>query len=119
MRIIAKLSQGDSRRADFSNAELGADMGNQSMGLMRFEAAGADLSGAVFTGAKLNHALFQFADLSGADFSDADLRSAEFDGADLTAADFTGADVTGASFDRATLKNVRGMHTANEQAAEN
>ncbi|MES1927160.1 pentapeptide repeat-containing protein [Salinisphaera sp. T31B1] len=111
-RVIAKLSQGNDENANFSSGELGADMGNQSMGLMRFEAEGAHLAGADFSNASLNHALFRFADLTGADFTGADLRSAEFDGANLSRAKFAGADATGASFDSATLTDASGLDQA-------
>ncbi|GAB3670217.1 pentapeptide repeat-containing protein [Salinisphaera aquimarina] len=111
-RVIAKLSQGNDAEADFSKASLGADMGNQSMGLMRFEAEGADLTNANFSGASLNHALFKFANLTGADFRDADLRSAEFNGANLSNAKFAGADASGANFDSATLTGATGMDSA-------
>ena len=118
-RVIAKLSQGDSEGANFSDANLGADMKNQSMGLMRFEAEGAQLAEADFSGAKLNHALFRFANLTGADFSNADIRSAEFNGADLSGANFTGADATGADFSDAILTDAEGMDSATGMNVEN
>jgi len=111
-RVIARLSQGDNAQATFAKANLGADMGNQSMGLMRFEAEGANLAGADFSGANLNHALFKFADLKGADFTDADIRSAEFDGANMTGAHFAGANAEGASFDTANLSGATGLDSA-------
>lgn len=111
-RVIARLSQGNDAKAVFKRADLGADMGNQSMGLMRFEAEGANLAGADFSGATLNHALLKFANLKGADFRDADIRHAEFDGADLRGAHFQGANAEGASFAAAKLTDATGLHGA-------
>lgn len=111
-RVIARLSMGDAHGADFSDARLGADMKNQSMGLMRFEAENADLSNANFAGADLSHALLRFADLRQADFTNADIRDAEFDGADLSGARFAGARAEGARFAGATLTGATGIDTA-------
>jgi uncharacterized protein YjbI with pentapeptide repeats len=47
-RLIARLSRFDLSGADFSKAKMGADMKNQSMGLMRTDLSGANLSGANF-----------------------------------------------------------------------
>ena len=75
-------------RARFVRANLGADPGNQTMGIMRLDASGVDFTGADFTGANLRKVLLVRADLTGADLTDADV---------------TGADLTGA-----ILKGVRG-----------
>ena len=99
--IIARLSRFDLSGANFANAKMGADMKNQSMGLMRADLSGSNLSGANFSGADLSRALMRFADLTGADLS----------GADLTGADLTGADATEADLGGAVLKNVRGLET--------
>jgi uncharacterized protein YjbI with pentapeptide repeats len=110
-RIIARLSQFDLSGANFANAKMGADMKNQSMGLMRADLSGSNLSGANFSGADLGRALMRFANLTGANLSGADLTGADLSGADLTGADLTGADVTDADLGGAVLKNVRGLET--------
>ncbi len=46
-RIIARLSRFDLSGADFTDARMGADMTNQSMGLMRSELSGANLAGRI------------------------------------------------------------------------
>ena len=51
--IIARLSRFDLSGATFANAKMGADMKNQSMGLMRADLSGSNLSGANFSGADL------------------------------------------------------------------
>ena len=110
-RIIARLSRFDLSGANFANAKMGADMKNQSMGLMRADLSGSNLSGANFSGADLSRALLRFVDLTGADLSGADLTGADLSGADLTGADLTGADATDADLGGAVLKNVRGLET--------
>jgi uncharacterized protein YjbI with pentapeptide repeats len=110
-RIIARLSQFDLSGANFANAKMGADMKNQSMGLMRADLSGSNLSGANFSGADLGRALMRFANLTGANLSGADLTGADLSGADLTGADLTGADVTDADLGGAVLKNVRGLES--------
>lgn len=86
-RIVANFQRADLREAILRDADLSADMRNQSMGLMR--------------------TVFRLAKLEGADLSDvrghklnaefASLRNARLDGADFSGADLTGADLTGAS----------------------
>jgi len=110
-RIIARLSRFDLSGANFANAKMGADMKNQSMGLMRADLSGSNLSGANFSGADLSRALLRFVDMTGADLSGADLTGADLSGADLTGADLTGADATDADLGGAVLKNVRGLET--------
>ena len=109
--IIARLSRFDLSGANFANAKMGADMKNQSMGLMRADLSGSNLSGANFSGADLSRALMRFADLTGANLSRANLMGADLSGADLTDADLTGADATEADLGGAVLKNVRGLET--------
>ena len=109
--IIARLSRFDLSGANFANAKMGADMKNQSMGLMRADLSGSNLSGANFSGADLSRALMRFADLTGANLSGANLTGADLSGADLTGADLTGADATEADLGGAVLKNVRGLET--------
>ncbi len=108
-RVIARLGGDDLRGARFVGARMGADMHNQSMGLMRADLSSANLAGADFTGADLGHALFRFADLRGAKLVRASLVDADLSGADLTGADLTGADATGAIFDQAVLTGALGL----------
>ncbi len=83
-RIIARFSDGDLRGANFAGANLGADLRNQSMGLLHTEFIDADLRGASFAGANLAYADFSFAKMQGADLRGAHLHRANFSGADLT-----------------------------------
>jgi len=110
-RIIARFSSFDLTGANFSHAMLGADMRNQSMGLMRTEFSGAKLAHADFAGADLGRALLSFADLSGANLAGASLRGADLSGANLTGADLTKADCTDADFGHAVLKDAKGLDT--------
>jgi len=110
-RIIARLSRFDLSGADFTGARMGADMKNQSMGLMRTDLSGANLSGADFSGADLGRALLRFANLTGAKLIGANLSGADLAGADLTGADLTGADATEADLGGAVLNGVRGVDT--------
>lgn len=110
-RVIARLAGDDLRAADFAGARMGADMHNQSMGLMRTDLSGADLSGADFTGADLGHALLRFARMPGAILVRASLIAADFTGADLGGADLTGADATGADFSQVILTGAKGLDT--------
>ena len=109
--IIARLSRFDLSGANFANAKMGADMRNQSMGLMRADLSGSNLSGANFSGADLGRALMRFANLTGANLSGTNLTGADLSGADLTGADLTGADATDADLGGAVLKNIRGLDT--------
>jgi uncharacterized protein YjbI with pentapeptide repeats len=110
-RIIARLSRFDLSGANFTNAKMGADMRNQSMGLMRTDLSGADLAGANFAHADLSRALLRFANLRSADLRDAKLVGADFSGADLTGADLTHAEATDADFGGAVMTNVSGLDT--------
>src|SRR5947207_3178982 len=87
-RIISPMSRARFARATLSHANLGADPGNQSMGVMRTDASGVDFTGSDLSGANLRKVLLVRADLTGADLTDADL---------------TGADLLGA-----ILRNIRG-----------
>jgi uncharacterized protein YjbI with pentapeptide repeats len=109
--ILARLGRFDLRGANFSGARMGADMTNQSMGLMRSDLSGADLAGANFAKADLSRALLRFAKLSGANLAGANLAGADLSGADLTGADLTGANATEADFGGAILTSARGLGT--------
>lgn len=110
-RVIARFGGFDLRGADFTDAKLGVDMRNQSMGILRADFSGARLDGAIFTRADLGRAWFRFAKLQGARFTGASLLHADFSGADLTGADLTDADATGADFGAAILAGVTGLDT--------
>jgi uncharacterized protein YjbI with pentapeptide repeats len=110
-RVIARLSQFDLSGGKFNNARMGADMKNQSMGLMRTDLSGANLSGTDFSKADLGRALMRFANLTGATLVGANLSGADLSGADLTGADLTDADATEADLGGAVLIDTRGLDT--------
>jgi uncharacterized protein YjbI with pentapeptide repeats len=105
--------------AVFREADLSADMRNQSMGLMRAVFQGADGQEADFTGAKLGRADLQFADLRGAVFRDADLSFADLGGADLTGADVTGTEFSEADVTSARLVGLIGAEPAELERSRN
>jgi uncharacterized protein YjbI with pentapeptide repeats len=109
--ILARLGRFDLSGAIFRGAKMGADMKNQSMGLMRTDLSGANLAGADFSHADLSRALLRFANLAGANLSGAELAGADCSGADLSGADLTNADATEADFGSAILTNTRGLAT--------
>jgi uncharacterized protein YjbI with pentapeptide repeats len=82
-RLIAPMAGAHLARAKLADADLGADRGNQPMGIMRTDATSTDLSGADLTGANLRKVNFTRADLSGADLTFADVTGADFTGANL------------------------------------
>jgi uncharacterized protein YjbI with pentapeptide repeats len=90
-RVIAALNDARLPRAILARVRMGADPGNQPMGVMR-----SDLTGA---------------DLRGADLRGADLRKAKLTRADLTGARLDSADVAGADLSNAILRDVRGRAT--------
>jgi uncharacterized protein YjbI with pentapeptide repeats len=110
-RIIARFSRFDLSGADFSHAMMGADMKNQSMGLMRTDFSGANLAGANFAAADLGRASLRFANLTGANLAGAKLTGADLSGADLTGADLSNADAGDADFGNAILKDAKGLAT--------
>ncbi|WP_099900550.1 pentapeptide repeat-containing protein, partial [Methylobacterium frigidaeris] len=108
---------GDFRGAIMSGAILadlkgGADIKNQSMGLMRTVFVSVNLSGANLRGADLGRARLDFADLRGADLTGAVLM-----GADLSGADLTGATVAGAEFRNADVGGARLLGLKGEDRA--
>ncbi len=111
-RIIGYLKRAKLAGAILRNANIGADPGNQSMGVMRAAFVGADLSGADLSGANLFKVDFSYARLTGANLRGADLSNGElvqtdFSNADLTDAKFAKADISGAIF-----KGARGLSQA-------
>ncbi len=110
-RIIGYLRKADLTGARLANANIGADPGNQSMGVMRAQFVGADLTGADLSGANLFKADFSYATLVRASLAGANLSNAELVQADLTGADVTGADVTLADVNGAIFTRARGVPT--------
>ncbi len=97
-RIIGYLRSAKLVGANLRKANMGADPGNQSMGVMRATFVGADLSGADLSGANLFKADLSYATLAKARLVGADLRNSE-----LIQSDLTGADLTGARLNKADL----------------
>lgn len=110
-RIIGYLKAAKLRGTNLQNANIGADPGNQSMGVMRAQFGSADLSGADFTGANLFKADFGYAKLIGAKLVNVDLRNAEMIQADLTEADVTGANVASADLNGTIFTKAKGVST--------
>jgi uncharacterized protein YjbI with pentapeptide repeats len=90
-RVIAVLGHAKLVRAQLTGANLGADPGNQPMGLMRTDAADTDCTDADFTGANL--------------------RKMNLTRAVLTGANLTNADLTGADLAETDLRHIRGRET--------
>jgi len=82
-RVIAVLGHARLVRARLAGANLGADPGNQPMGLMRTDAADADCTEADFTGANLRKMNLTRAVLTGANLTDADLTGADLAETDM------------------------------------
>jgi len=108
-RIIARLSFADLRSANFAGADMGVELRNQSMGMLRTELSDCEMEGADLAGANLKYALLRFAKLHGADLRGAALVNADLSGADLTDADLAGVDRTGADFGGAVLTGAKGL----------
>ena len=116
-RQLTRLGRGDYAGCDLTGINL------HGQSVLKFQAAGANLTGADladgsfieadfrgadFTGAKMTKFCARDADLSGAKLPGVKLAGgrlvrAKFAGADLTDADLTGADLTGADFTDANL----------------
>jgi len=109
-QIIARLN-GDAEGANFAQANLGADIRNQSMGILHSDFNNANLRHAIFADANLAYASLRFADLTGADLHGAKLHWADLSGADLTDTDLTGADFTHAVLTDAIIKGAKGLAT--------
>jgi uncharacterized protein YjbI with pentapeptide repeats/rhodanese-related sulfurtransferase len=107
-RITANLSNADLRGASVRDADMAADMKNQSMGLMRAVLTSATLDAADLTDTRATRADMEFASLRGARLDGVDFSHAKLGGADLTEASVAGAvfrqaDVAGTTMTR--LKN--------------
>jgi uncharacterized protein YjbI with pentapeptide repeats len=131
-RLIGDLSHARLEGAILRNLRAGADMRNQSMGLMNARLKSARLDHADLTGADLSRADLSFAhladakltgakligaDLSGADLTGADLSSADLSGSTLIDTNFTSATLSAAHFSGSTWRNVQGMAEAAARGA--
>ncbi|MEJ2646664.1 MAG: pentapeptide repeat-containing protein [Gammaproteobacteria bacterium] len=118
-RAPGNFSRASLKHAKFVGASLGADMRNQSMGLLRGVFRGADLDGADFSDADLSRVDLAFASLRGANLTGADLTFADLSGADLTGATVTGANFEQADVHSAKLKSLVGAEATNLNHARN
>ncbi|GJE38681.1 pentapeptide repeat-containing protein [Methylobacterium persicinum] len=105
---------GDFKGANMSGATLidlkgGADIKNQSMGLMRAVFTSVNLSGANLRGANLGRSRLEFANLKDADLTDVVLMGSDLSGANLTGATVTGADFKNVDVDSAKLIDLKGQ----------
>ena len=107
-RIVADLQRADLRGADLSNANMGADMKNQSMGLMRTVLRMATLDGADMRNVNALRMDAEFASMRGALLDNANFRGADLTGADLTKASVTGLDLSGSDVSGAYLVQLIG-----------
>src|SRR4029079_4417704 len=96
------FSSASMKGANFKDADVSADMKNQSMGLMRGVFRSTDLDGASFENANMARVVLEYARLR-----DANLRNANLMGSELAGADLTGADVAGANFNEADVNSAR------------
>lgn len=104
--VAADFSNASLKGARFDRGVLGADMKNQSMGLMRAVLRSSNLEGASFVDADLSRADLQFARMIGANLSGANLMGADLSGANLTSARAVGTNFMNADVASATLKDV-------------
>jgi uncharacterized protein YjbI with pentapeptide repeats len=119
-RIAGDLSGASLRGARLIQADLSADMKNQSMGLMRAVLASVDAQGADFTAADLTRADLRYIHAQGANFSGARLNGADAAGADFTGVKWDGAKVMELDLDSArvdesakpALKDAKGVSGA-------
>lgn len=118
-RAAADFTKADLTGAKFIEADLSADMKNQSMGLMRGVLTNAEADGADFTGANMMRAELEFASLKGASLAGADLSMATMGAADLTGADVTGANFRNADVTSTRLYDLKGADQANINEAKN
>ena len=119
VRAPANFTRSSLKAAKLVNADLGADMKNQSMGLIRGVLNNADLDGANLTGANLNRVDFEFASLRGTNLTGANLTYADLGGADLTGARIGDANFRQADLDSAKLISLVGADDTNLDQARN
>lgn len=113
---------GDFKGANMSGATLfdlkgGADLKNQSMGLMRTVFTSVNLSGAKLKGANLGRSRLEYANLKDADLTDVVLMGSDLSGANLTGATIAGADFKNVDVSGARLLDLKGQDSAKDWAA--
>src|SRR5215813_10172566 len=111
-RVAADLTGASLVGASIANAHLGADMRNQSMGLMRAVLKSAKLDQLNARGAVMSRVDLQFASLKGADLTGASLKGAQLGGADLTGVTIVDTDFDGADLGSARLIAPVGLDRA-------
>lgn len=107
-RIVANLQRADLQNVNLRNANMGADMKNQSMGLMRTILRMATLDGADLRNVNAMRMDAEFASMRGALLDNASFRGAELTGADLTNASVAGLDLSGSDVSGAYLLQMIG-----------
>lgn len=107
-RIVANMERADLTGAMLQEADMAADMKNQSMGLMRAILRLATLDDADFSGVKAARVDAEFASFRGAILDGADFSGAELAGADLTDASVAGCNLSGADLASARLVSLKG-----------
>lgn len=107
-RIVANLQRANLRNANLSGANMGADMKNQSMGLMRTIVRSATLDGADLRKVNAMRMDAEFASMRGALLDDAKFHGVELTGADLSHASVAGLDLSGSDVSGAYLLDLIG-----------
>ncbi len=103
IRLTADLTGASLRETLFYEADLSADMKNQSMGLMRAILRSARLEGSSFTKANLMSVDLSFAHAMHTNFMEANLSDANAAGADFSGAVWKDAKVTNLDLDSAMI----------------
>ncbi len=107
-RLIGNFTGARFRKAVLRELRGGADLTNQSMGLIRAVLRSADLEGADLRDADLTLADMEYVRLRGADLRGARLVKAMLGGADLTGARVDGLDLAEADIASAVLRDLVG-----------
>lgn len=107
-RIVANLQRADLRDANLNGANMGADMKNQSMGLMRTVVRMAQLDGADLRNVNALRMDAEFASMRDALLDNANFRGTKLTGADLTGASVAGLDLSGSDVSGAYLVSLCG-----------
>jgi uncharacterized protein YjbI with pentapeptide repeats len=113
---------GDFKEANMAGATLvdlkgGADIRNQSMGLMRAVFVSVNLRGANLKGADLGRSRLEYADLTDADLTDVVLMGSDLSGANLTGATVSGADFKNVDVSGARLVSLKGQDSTKDWSA--
>src|SRR5262249_16719563 len=111
-RITADLTGARLAGAVVTGANLGADMKNQSIGLMRAVLKSSNLQRAIPRGGELSHVDLEFASLPAADLTNASPRGAHLGGATLARVTLNGADFNGADLASTRLIEPIGLDAA-------